>query len=379
MKNMLYKLLKQDPESREGVVVATSALQILANLILAGVKIIIGAAVSSIAIISEGINNATDSASSLLAIVGTKLSGKHPTKKHPFGFGRIEYLTSLVISVLILVTGAELLISSVKLIFEPAELSVSYVTLIIIAASAVVKLILGSYTIREGKRVDSGALIAVGTDCRNDSVISAVTIVSSLVFLLFRFSIDAYAGVFTSLFVLKAGFDVLKDTVSDLLGQAGKAELAENLYKVIRAEPVVLNAADMMLHNYGPDSYSGSVNIEVDHGKTIGEIYAAIHALQLKIMHEYNITMVFGMYAVDQDHEEIREIRKNIAAFVRAREHVISYHALYIDPENGDLYCDLVVDYDLRDWDTLRRDFTEYMAGLYPDNRLELVIETNYV
>lgn len=280
---------------------------------------------------------------------------------------------------MILVTGAELLISSVKLIFEPSELSVSYVTLIIIAVSALVKLILGSYTIREGKRVDSGALIAVGTDCRNDSVISAVTIVSSLVFLLFRFSIDAYAGVFTSLFVLKAGFDVLKDTVSDLLGQSGEKELADNLYKMIRSEPVVLNAADMMLHNYGPDAYSGSVNIEVDHGKTIGEVYAAIHALQLKIMHEYSITMVFGMYAVDHDHEEIRELRKNIAAFVREQEHVISYHALYIDPENHDIYCDLVVDYELRDWDALRRDFTAYMTGLYPENRLELVIETNYV
>lgn len=376
---LLYSLLGQDSEAREGVVVATSALGILVNLVLAAVKVIVGAAVSSIAIVSEGVNNATDCATSLITIVGTKLSAKRPTSKHPFGYGRIEYLTSLVISIIIFVTGIELLISSVKRIFAPEELSISYVTLAIIALSAVMKLVLGSYTVKEGKRVGSDSLIALGTDCRNDSVVSLVTIISALAFLIFNLYIDAYAGVITSIFVLKAGFDVLRDTVSNLLGQAGDKELADKLYKMILDEPIVLNAADMMLHNYGPEAYSGSVNIEIDHEKTIGEAYAAIHALQLKIMHEYNITMVFGMYAVDSDHEEMLKMRKEISHFVRTQEHVQSYHALYLDPDNGDIYCDLVVDYELHDWDELRREFTEYMASLYPNNHLELVIETNYV
>lgn len=154
---LLYKILRQDPESREGVVVTTSALGILVNLILAAVKIIVGLAVASIAIVSEGVNNATDSAGSLITIVGTKLSAKHPTKKHPFGFGRIEYLTSLLIAVMILITGFELLKSSVELIIHPEEMRISYVALIIVAVSAGVKLLLGTFTIREGKRVDSGS------------------------------------------------------------------------------------------------------------------------------------------------------------------------------------------------------------------------------
>lgn len=379
MKKFLCRLLKQDPSTREGTVVAVSALGILLNVALAGVKIIIGATASSIAILSEGVNNATDSVTALMAIIGAKVSGRHPTEKHPFGFGRIEYLTSLIISVLIIVTGIELIKSSVQRIFHPEEMTVSYVALMIIAISAIAKYLLGSYTLREGKRVDSGALTAVGTENRNDSFISAVTILSALVFLIFHVSIDAYVGVLMALIVLKAGFDVLKDTLSDLLGQAGKKDLADKLYAVIRAEPIVLNAADMMLHNYGPDAYSGSVNIEIDHAKTLGEIYARIHALQLKILREYRITMVFGMYAVDHDHEEMREIRAHIAAFVRDHEHVLSYHALYIDPATQDLYCDLAVDYDLRDWDGLRRDFTDYMAKHCPDHPLRLVIETNYV
>lgn len=376
---LLYKLLRQEPDSREGTVVTVSGLNILVNLIFAAIKVVIGLAVSSIAIVSEGVNNATDSATSLITIVGTKLSAKHPTEKHPFGFGRIEYLTSLLISVLILFTGAELMESSVKRIFAPQEMSISYVTMAIIAVSALVKLALGLYTIKEGRRVDSSSLVALGTECRSDSVVSVITLVTALVFLVFHVSLDAYAGIIMSLIVLKAGFEVLKETLSDILGQAGEKELAQELYRIIRAEPLVLNAADMMLHNYGPDSYSGSVNVEIDHSKTVEEVYAALHELQLRIMHEKHITMVFGIYAVDRDHAQIRQLREQVAAFVREQKHVTSYHALYIHPNGKDLYVDLVVDYDLADWEALRKEFTAYMAELYPDKHLELVIETNYV
>lgn len=376
---LLYKLLRQDPGSREGAVVTVSALNILVNLISAAVKVVIGMAVSSIAIVSEGVNNATDSATSLITIVGTKLSAKHPTEKHPFGFGRIEYLTSLLIAVLILFTGAELMESSIKLIFDPQEMSISYVTMAIIAVSAILKLLLGTFTIKEGKRVDSSSLVALGTECRSDSVVSVITLVTALVFLVFRVNLDAYAGIIMALIVLKAGLEVLKETLSDLLGQSGEKELAQELYRIIRAEPLVLNAADMMLHNYGPDAYSGSVNVEIDHSKTVGEVYAALHELQLRIMHEKHITMVFGIYAVDKDHQEIRQLREQVAAFVREQEHVTSYHALYIHPNGRDIYVDLVVDYDLADWDALRREFTDYMAARYPEKHLELVIETNYV
>ena len=376
---LLYKLLRQEPDSREGTVVAVSGLNILVNLIFAAIKVVIGLAVSSIAIVSEGVNNATDSATSLITIVGTKLSAKHPTEKHPFGFGRIEYLTSLLISVLILFTGAELMESSVKLIITPQEMSISYVTMAIIAVSALVKLALGLFTIKEGKRVDSSSLVALGTECRSDSVVSVITLVTALVFLVFHVSLDAYAGIIMSLIVLKAGFEVLKETLSDILGQAGEEELAQELYRIIRAEPLVLNAADMMLHNYGPDAYSGSVNVEIDHSKTVGEVYAALHELQLRIMHEKHITMVFGIYAVDKDHTEIRRLREQVAAFVRQQEHVTSYHALYIHPNGKDIYVDLVVDYALTDWEALRKEFTAYMAECYPDKHLELVIETNYV
>ncbi|MGN1026722.1 MAG: cation diffusion facilitator family transporter [Faecousia sp.] len=376
---LLYSLFRQDPDSREGVILTTSGLGVIVNILCSVLKIVIGLAVSSIAVVSEGLNNAADAASSLLTIVGTKLAGKHPTEKHPFGYGRVEYLTSLIIAGLILYTGIEAFTGAVDGILHPYEMELSFLITGIIAFSAVIKLFLGTYMIREGKRIDSGSLVAVGKECRADCIVSAMTILATLVYLLFDLSLDAYAAVITSLFIIKAGAEVLKDTVSELLGRPGDKELAQELYRVIREDPMVLNAADMMLHNYGPDAYSGSVNIEIDCGKTVEEVYSNIHALQLRIMHAYHVTMVFGIYAVNNDRETLKKLRGYIAQFVREHEHIKSYHALYIDPKNNDIYCDLVVDYSLRDWDALEAEFRAYMHERYPENRLEVVIETEYV
>ncbi|MDO5446090.1 MAG: hypothetical protein Q4F31_10785 [Eubacteriales bacterium] len=135
----------------------------------------------------------------------------------------------------------------------------------------------------------------------------------------------------------------------------------------------------MMLHNYGPDAWSGSVNVEMDHSKTVGEIYRILHRLQLDIMHNYHVTMVFGVYAVDNDHEEVRVLRQQISSFVKSHEHVKSYHAVFLCHETKEIYTDFIVDYQLQDWDGLHREFTEYMKGLYPEYQTELTIETEYV
>ena len=371
--------MKQDPSSREGVVSSTSVLGIAVNLLISILKVIVGVLASSIAIISEGVNNAADALTSTLTLVGTKLAGKHPDEKHPFGYGRIEYLTSLVISVLIIITGAEMLFSSIKLISAPEELNVSYLSLIVVAVSAVIKFFLGVYTIRKGKSVGSTSLEAVGLDCRNDSFASIVTLLSAAVFLIFGFSIDAYAGIFTSILILKAGIEVLIETVSELIGRPGEEELASRLYKEIRATPGIINAVDMMLHNYGPDRYSGSVNVEIDHEVSVGEAYSFLHELQLRIMHDFNVVMVFGLYAVDNDHEEVRNVRNAIATYVQSHDHVLSYHAVYLEPGTEKLYCDLIVDYQLKDWESLRLSFSDYMNQRFPDKAVILTIETEYV
>lgn len=376
---LFYKLFHQNPDSREDIITMTSGLGVAVNVLIALLKVIVGVIASSIAIISEGINNATDALTSILALIGTKLAGRHPDEKHPFGYGRIEYLTSLVISIIILVGGVELLISSVKLVFAPEELSISYLSLILIAVSAVVKFLLGAYTEKMGHKADSGALIGVGKDSKNDCVASLITIVSALLFLVFKWNVDAYAGIITSALIIKAGLEVLLDTVSELIGRPGEQELAKKLYKEIRNTPGILAAVDMMLHNYGPDAYSGSVNVEIDHELSVGDAYQFLHELQLKIMHEHNVTMVFGVYAVDNDHDDAKKLRKEIGTFIRSEEHVKSFHAVYIEPGTNKIYVDFIVDYELRDWESLEERFKNRMRDLYPDKEIILTIETEFV
>ncbi|MEE1304642.1 MAG: cation diffusion facilitator family transporter [Agathobacter sp.] len=376
---MLYKLFSRDPESREDIILMTSGLGVFVNILIATLKIIIGFFASSIAIVSEGVNNMSDALTSILTLIGAKLAKMHPDEKHPFGYGRIEYFSSLIISLLILVTGIEMLIGAVKLIFSPEKMSVSLISIIIIAFTAIVKFILGVYTIKMGEKASSSSLIGVGSDCRNDSFASAITIVTMILYLVFHVSLDAYAGIIISFLTIKAGFDVFKETISDLMGRQGERDLANELYRNIVQTEGIIAAADMMLHNYGPDRWSGSVNVEIDHKKTVGEVYQLLHELQLEIMHEYKVTMVFGVYAVDNDHEEMKELRSIISAFVKRNEHIKSFHAVYIEPQTGKVYCDFIVDYKLRDWDSLKIEFEEYMAKEYKSTDIELTIETEFV
>ena len=364
---------------RTGIINRTAILGIVVNVLIAGVKIAAGLLASSVAIVSEGVNNAADALTSVLTMVGTRLAGRHPDAKHPFGYGRIEYLTGLVVAVVIIVSGVQMLIESVKLIFRPEELSISYVSLAIVAVSAVVKFFLGLYTIARGRVAQSDALVGVGLECRGDSYISIITIGVAVVFLLTGVSLDAYAGVVMSAIILKAGVEVLLKIVSELIGRPGEKELATKIYQLVRATPGVVGAADMMLHNYGPNAWSGSVNVEIDHAKSVGEVYAMLHELQLGIMHEEHVTMVFGVYAVDDDHVESRRIRRTILEYVKAHEHVKSFHAVYLEPGTNRLYCDLVVDYELADWGVLRADFLDYMKAKVPGRDVVLTVETEFV
>lgn len=377
--NFLYRVLKQDPESREGIITTTSALGIIVNLVVASAKVIFGLIAHSVAIVSEGVNNAGDVLSSALTLVGTKLAGKHPDEKHPFGYGRLEYLTGLIVAVIILLSGYEVIKSSIERIISGETPSMDWVSLIIVAVTAVIKLALGTYTQKMGKKAESSTLEAVGVDCKNDVLVSIATIVSALVFILFGWNIDAYVGIIIGLLIIKAAFEIVSDTVGDLLGKAGDEELANALYKKIRATDGIIGAVDMMLHNYGPDRYSGSVNIEIDHAMSVGEMYQFVHQLQLDIMHEYNVVMVFGIYAVDNDNEEIREVRKTITSFIRAQEFVKSYHAVYLENGTDNLYCDLIVDHKLRDWDAMEEEFLSYMKEKYPSKNVILTLETEFV
>ena len=250
-------------KSRNAVIVRTSFIGILANVLLAAFKAVVGLASSSIAIVMDAVNNVSDAASSVITIVGTKLAGKEPDRKHPFGYGRIEYLSAMVISVLVLYAGITAFVESVKKIIHPDVPDYSTVTLIIVAVAVVVKIFLGRYVKSVGEKVNSDSLVNSGKDAMLDSVISASTLVAAAIHLIFHVSLEAWLGAVIALVIIKSGVEMLRETLSQILGERADAELAREIKAAVNSYPQISGAYDLVLHNYGPDSYNGSIHIEV--------------------------------------------------------------------------------------------------------------------
>ena len=248
---------------REKVIVRTSILGIVANLLLAGFKAFVGLLSNSIAVVLDAVNNLSDALSSVITIIGTKLAGKKPDKKHPYGHGRTEYITATIIAAIVLYAGITSLVESVKKILHPEKPDYSTVAIVIIAVAVAVKLALGFYVKKTGKAVNSDALIASGEDARNDAVISAATLVAAGIFLIFGVSLEAWLGAIISLVILKSGYEMLRQTLSRILGERVESELSLGIKKTVAEFPQVSGAYDLILHSYGPDMLMGSAHIEV--------------------------------------------------------------------------------------------------------------------
>ena len=250
--------------NREKVIVKTSVTGIAVNLLLVAFKATVGLLSNSIAIVLDAVNNLSDALSSVITILGAKLAGREADKKHPFGYGRVEYLSSLVISLIVLYAGITSLIESIKKIIHPETPDYSTVTLIIVGVAVFAKIFLGLYVKKTGDRVNSDSLINSGKDALLDSVISAATLIAAFIFIFSGLSLEAYLGAVLSLVIIKAGFDMISETVSKLLGEPGDARLIQDIKATVRSFPEVKGAYDLILHNYGPDTYNGSVHVEVE-------------------------------------------------------------------------------------------------------------------
>lgn len=362
-------------KSREKQIVNISILGIITNLILAGIKIIIGITSGSIAITSDAVNNLTDSSSSLITIIGTKLAQKNPDKNHPFGFGRIEYLTSMIIGIIVLVTGFEIIISSVKGIFYPNAVDYNLLIVFVLFITVVVKTFLSIYIEKQGKKLNSGALVASGKESKNDAIISIVTIISAIIYMITKFSIDSYAGLFISIFVLKTGFEVLKDTINKLLGGKIDSEIKDKIYEVIQSSEYILGVHDLILNNYGPNTNIGSINVEMDYKKTLGEIYPVIHTLQMKIYQETHVYLIFGIYGVDNTSETTKKVWSIPKNFKENELHCLGCHGVVVDEKDKRIFCDVILDFSCdrseiksRLEKTIKDKFNEYTITVIVDS-----------
>ena len=365
--------------SREKIIVRTSVIGIIANVFLAAFKAVIGLMSSSIAIIMDAVNNISDAGSSLITIIGTKLAGREPDKKHPFGYGRVEYLSAMVISVIVLYAGVTSLVESIKKIITPDVPDYSTVSLIIVGAAVVVKIVLGRYVKSVGKKVNSTSLVNSGEDATLDSVISASTLVAAAIFLIFDISLEAWLGAIISLVIIKSGFEMIKETVSQILGERNDADLAKSIKETVTGFPDVQGAYDLVLNNYGPDTWNGSIHIEVSDTYSADRLDQLIRSIQVKVYEEHHVILTaIGVYSVNTKDAEIIEAYKKVKDLVLSHEYVRQIHGFYMDKEKKTLRFDIVVSFDAEDRRAVYGKVIEAVGKEYPEYELQVAMDTDF-
>lgn len=375
----LLDLKDSETYSRFKDIIVTSVIGIIVNVLLGVIKIIVGTVANSVAVISDAINNFGDSLSSLVTIIAMAISGRGATRKHPFGFGRIEYFSSMVISVLILVTGGEFLIESVKKILHPEATAYTPVTLVLLIVAIVAKILLGLYTKRSGTKLNSPNLIASGQDALSDAIITGVTLLAAVVSLIWPgLHIDGWVGAVVSIFVIKAGLEILLDVISKLLGERPSIELADKIMEEILNTDGVHGAYDLILHNYGPNVFIGDVNIELEDTMTIEEAYVITKPLNVKLLREYGVFMYFGFYSINTTDPEIVSMREFLYSHALCMKDILQIHAFYVNKERKFMSFDVVFDFDCKDQYAVEQELRRILKEQYPDYRVEMLPDKDY-
>ena len=357
--------LSQDARNR--IIVRTSVVGILANVLLAAAKAVIGFAANSIAVILDAVNNLSDAMSSVITILGAKLAGKAPDREHPFGYGRVEYLSAMIVAGLVLYAGITSAVESVKKILHPETADYDTMGLVIIGIAVVVKIVLGRYVKAQGEKANSGALIASGADASFDAVLSLSVLVSALIFVFTGVSLEAYVGVVISGFIIKAGVDMMKETLDDVLGVRMDKELSRKIKGLLNEEPEVRGAYDLVLHNYGPDKNLASVHLELPDTMTVAEVDRLTRKVERKIVEETGVFLVgVGVYSHNTGDGEAAEMQKAVRKIVMAHDWAVQIHGFYVEPEKKALRCDVVMSFDVDHKEGVRI-LTEEISAAYPE------------
>lgn len=361
---------------REKEVIKTSIISILANIVLAGFKVFVGLLSNSIAIISDAVNNLSDALSSIITIIGTKLAGKAPNKKHPYGYGRIEYMTSLIVSAIVLYAGITALIESIKKIIHPEKVDYTTITLIILIAGIIVKFILGIYVKKKGKEVNSDSLVASGADAFNDAILSISVLLSAVIYMIFKINIEAYVGILLSVFIIKAGIELIKESVDNMLGIRVESSLAKSIKKDITKEKDVQGAYDLILNDYGPDKYLGSVHIEVKDTLTVSEVDKISRRITKIIGEKYGVILhTIGVYSVNTKDKKIIDIKRDVSKIVFSNEGILQMHGFYVDIKEKTMSFDIIIDFKNKNREEVYNKIYDEVKNKYKEYDISITLD----
>ena len=356
---------------REKTIIRTSIIGIIANIILVGFKATIGFIAGSISIIMDALNNFTDVLSSVVTIVGAKISNKKPDKKHPFGHGRIEYVAAIVIAAIILFAGGvaiyESILSIVEFFQKGTKPNYSLLSLIIIGVAVLVKVGIGIFYKIQGNKVKSETLKASGTDALFDALLSTATLVGAIFSYWKGWYVEGFLGVIIGLFILRSGIQVLREAISSLIGERPDAEEVKQIIEDINAVPGVLGAYDLILNNYGHRKNIGSVHVAVKGDLSAYEVQTIERMIAVMMYQKHNTIMTVGIYAEIDDNETAKEIKKTLTTLISENKNILQMHGFFLDEEHKICNFDLVISFDEENPEGCIKNIYDILKEKYPD------------
>lgn len=345
---------------REKIVVRTSVISIITNLVLVIFKATVGLISNSIAIISDAVNNLSDAMSSIITIIGTKLANKAPDKEHPYGHGRIEYVTEMIVSAIVLYAGMAAFVESAKKVFMPEEVEYSVPTLVIVMAGIIVKFGLGLYVKKKGRDISSNSLVASGADAFNDAILSISVLASAIIYMMFQVNLEAYVGVLLSIFIMKAGLELIKGAVDNVLGMRIDGNLAKAIKREVMQEEDVKGAFDLVLNDYGPDKYLGSIHVEVPDTMNAVEIDKMSRSIMKRVSEKYGVVLhTIGIYSVSTKDKANIEAKKKVEQIVSSYKEVLQMHGFYLDKDDKTIRFDIIIDFKTKKRDQIYREIRD--------------------
>ena len=369
--------LVQAEGQRQAKIVRTSIIGVAANVVLAAFKAVFGLLSNSIAIVLDAVNNLSDALSSVITIIGTKLAGKPSDRNHPYGHGRIEYLTTIIIGILVIWAGLTSLVESVERIIDPTEAVYDTATLVVVAVAVVVKIVLGRYFKARGKELGSDTLVASGTDATMDAVISASTLVAAIITMLGGPGLEAWLGAVIAIIIIKAGVDILREALSKILGERVSGDVTRAVKETVSSVPGVLGAYDLSLNDYGPQRLQGSVHVEVDENATARDIDRISREIQARVLARNHILLhTVGVYSSNAGVEgRVAEMRRVVARMVEENPDVLEAHGLYVDDVTGMVRLDIVVSYAAADRNAVYAAFVAELERQFPEYSFVTVLD----
>lgn len=332
----------ENPKVRQAYGVLCGTVGIVLNMLLFAGKWLAGFLSGSIAITADAFNNLSDAGSSVLTLIGFHLSGQKPDQKHPFGHGRMEYISGLFVSVAILIMAVELIQSSVHKLIHPEAIEGSPLILAILMVSVCVKVYMAYYNKKIGKKINSAAMAATAADSMSDTIATSAVLFSTVISMAAGVNLDGWCGLLVGVFILYSGVQALKDTVDPLLGQAPDKALVEQIQSLVTSYPVVQGIHDMMIHDYGPGRRIVSLHAEVDAKGDILKIHDEIDNIERKLRETLNCHATIHMDPVEADNEEVRKLRLQTAKLIAGMELNLSIHDFRV--VKGETHTNLIFD-----------------------------------